>query len=143
FKREKLVDLKTTLIDRLQTKYGHDVTVSEPQKNTGNVNTWKLRMMTHPERREQHGQHSHIDICAIPSYQSRPQVLLNPYSVDMGTQGLLINAQTLEEIYIDKLVAFALRRGRNKNRDLWDLVWLKQQATKPAFELLTSKLRDH
>lgn len=143
FKREKLVDLKTTLVDRLQTKYGLDVTVSEPQKGTGNVNTWKLRMVTRPERKDQPAQRIHIDICAIPSHQSQPQVLLNPYSVDMGTQGLLINAQTLEEIYIDKLVAFALRRGRIKNRDLWDLAWLKQQATKPAFELLARKLHDH
>ena len=39
-------------------------------------------------------------------------------------QGMILNAQALEEIYADKILAFALRRGRVKNRDLWDLLWL-------------------
>lgn len=74
---------------------------------------------------------------------SQPRVLLNPYGVDMGTQGLILNAEALEEIYADKILAFALRRGRIKNRDLWDLLWLKQQRIEPALELIPAKLKDH
>lgn len=143
FNRESLAELKTVLTDRLQNKYGLSVDVSEPQKETGNVDTWKLRIQTRPERKDLPAQCINIDICAIPSYLSQPKVLLNPYGVDMGTQGLILNAQALEEIYADKILAFALRRGRIKNRDLWDLLWLKQQGIKLAFELLPSKLNDH
>lgn len=143
FNRESLAELKAVLMDRLQKKYGLQVDVSEPQKETGNVDTWKLRVQTRPEQRDLPAQRIHIDICAIPSYLSEPKILLNPYGVDMGTQGLILNAQALEEIYVDKILAFALRRGRIKNRDLWDLLWLKQQAIKPALELLTPKLHDH
>ena len=143
FNRESLAELKTVLTDRLQKKYGLSVEVSEPQKETGNVDTWKLRIQTRPERKDLPAQRINIDICAIPSYLSQPKVLLNPYGVDMGTQGLILNAQALEEIYADKILAFALRRGRIKNRDLWDLLWLKQQGIKPAFDLLLNKLRDH
>lgn len=143
FNRESLSKLKNVLTDRLQKKYGLSVEVSEPQKETGNVDTWKLRIQTRPERKDLPAQRINIDICAIPSYLSQPKVLLNPYGVDMGTQGLILNAQALEEIYADKILAFALRRGRIKNRDLWDLLWLKQQGIKPAFELLTNKLKDH
>ncbi len=143
FNRESLAELKTVLTDRLQKKYGLSVDVSEPQKETGNVDTWKLRIQNRPERKDLPAQRINIDICAIPSYLSQPKVLLNPYGVDMGTQGLILNAQALEEIYADKILAFALRRGRIKNRDLWDLLWLKQQGIKPAFELLLNKLRDH
>ena len=143
FNRESLAELKTVLTDRLQKKYGLSVEVSEPRKETGNVNTWKLRIQTRPERKDLPAQRINIDICAIPSYLSQPRVLLNPYGVDMGTQGLILNAQALEEIYADKILAFALRRGRIKNRDLWDLLWLKQQGIKPAFDLLLNKLRDH
>lgn len=32
-------------------------------------------------------------------------ILLNPYGVDMGTSGLIIQAQSQEEIYTDKLLA--------------------------------------
>lgn len=124
FNRESLAELKAVLMGRLQKKYGLQVDVSEPQKETGNVDTWKLRVQTRPEQRDLPAQRIHIDICAIPSYLSELKILLNPYGVDMGTQGLILNAQALEEIYVDKILAFALRRGRIKNRDLWDLLWL-------------------
>lgn len=143
FKRETLAELKNILTQRLQTKYGLSVEVSEPSKDTSNVDTWKLRVQTHPGRKDLPAQRINIDICAIPSYLKQPKTLLNPYGVDMGTQGLILNAQTLKEIYADKILAFALRRGRIKNRDLWDLLWLQQQAVKPAFELLANKLKDH
>ena len=143
FKRETLTELKTVLVDKLQKKYGLSVQVSEPRKETGSVDTWKLQIQTRPERKDLPAQRINIDICAIPSYQPQPRILLNPYGVDMGTQGLILMAQSLEEIYADKILAFALRRGRIKSRDLWDLLWLKQQAIKPAFELLANKLKDH
>jgi len=53
-------------------------------------------------------------------------MLRNIYQVDLGTSGLILQAQSREEILADKLVAFALRE-RIKNRDLWDIVWLVQQ----------------
>lgn len=143
FDRKSLTELKALLTDKLQLKYGLSVEVSEPQKETGNVDTWKLRIQTRPERKDLPAQRINIDICVIPSYQPQARILLNPYGVDMGTQGLILMAQSLEEIYVDKILAFALRRGRIKNRDLWDLLWLKQQGIKPAFELLENKLIDH
>lgn len=61
----------------------------------------------------------------------------------MGTSGLILNAQSSEETFADKLVAFALRTNRLKNRDLWDIAWLHQQRIKPALEVIISKLNDH
>ncbi|MEO4047305.1 nucleotidyl transferase AbiEii/AbiGii toxin family protein [Pseudomonas sp. CAU 1711] len=143
FRREDLAQLSTTLIDKLQSKYGLLVEVSEPSKETGNVDTWKLRIQTRPEAKHLPAQRINIDVCAIPTHRSRPQTLRNPYGVDMGTQGLILNAETLEEIYVDKILAFVLRRGRIKNRDLWDLLWLKQQGVQPELQLLPIKLDDH
>ncbi len=143
FARADLAQLKPVLTDRLETKYGLSVEVSEPRKEAGNVDTWKLKVQTRPGAIDLPAQRINIDVCAIPSYMSQPKVLLNPYGVDMGTQGLILNAQALEEIYADKVLAFALRRGRIKNRDLWDLLWLKQQGVKPALELIPAKLKDH
>lgn len=143
FKRADLAALKPVLTERLITKYGLNVSVSEPVKDIGNVDTWKLKVETRPGARDMPTQRINIDICALPSHMSQPRLLLNPYGADMGTQGLIVNAEALEEIYIDKLLAFGLRRGRIKNRDLWDLLWLEQQRVKPAFELLAVKLEDH
>lgn len=69
-------------------------------------------------------------------------MLLNPYGVDMGTNGLIIQAQSREEIYTDKLLAFALSPNRIKYRDLWDIVWLHQQGFKPKLELIPKKLSE-
>lgn len=143
FTRENLSNLGQVLVQNLQIKYGLQIQVSEPTREQGNVDTWKLKIQTRPERKDLPAQRINIDVCAIPSYEPRPMLLINPYGVDMGTSGLIIQAQSRAEIFTDKLVAFALRPNRIKHRDLWDMAWLHQQAIKPQFTLLASKLRDH
>ena len=102
----------------------------------------KIKIETRPQQRHLPTQRINIDICAIPSYEKQPMVLLNPYGVDMGTNGLVIQAQSREEIYADKLLTFALRPNRLKHRDLWDIVWLHQQGLQPRFGLIANKLQD-
>jgi predicted nucleotidyltransferase component of viral defense system len=143
FTREKLSAMAGTLVESMKAKYGLEVSVTEPVREDGNVDTWKLRVQTRPGRKDLPAQRINIDVCAIPSYQARPMMLLNPYGVEMGTSGLILQAQSREEIFADKLVAFALRPNRIKNRDLWDIAWLHQQQVQPALELLGDKLQDH
>ncbi|MFK5927452.1 MAG: nucleotidyl transferase AbiEii/AbiGii toxin family protein [Desulfuromusa sp.] len=143
FERESLANLGAVLVDRLQVKYNLPVQVSDPVKTEGNVDTWKIKVITRPEQKNLPSQRIHIDICAIPSYDRQPMVLRNHYGVEMGTSGLIIQAQSREEILADKMVAFALRRNRIKNRDLWDIGWLKQQNIILPLELIPKKLRDH
>ena len=143
FNRESLTELANVLITTLKTKYGLEVEVGEPVREEGNVDTWKLKVQTRPGRKDLPAQRINIDVCSIPSYQSRPMQLLNPYGVDMGTSGLILLAETREEIYADKIVEFALRPNRIKNRDLWDMVWLRQQGVTPQLDLIGKKLGDH
>jgi len=143
FDRESLIDLARVLVEQLKGKYGLEVQVSAPVRDIGNVDTWKLKVQTRPGRRDLPAQRINIDVCSIPSYMPQPVLLINLYGVDMGTSGLILQAQAREEIYVDKIVAFALRPNRIKNRDLWDLLWLRQQGVKPAMELLAKKLVDH
>lgn len=143
FSRDGLVAMAQALVRDLKDKYGLEVMVSEPSKELGNVDTWVLKVQTRPGQKDLPSQRINIDVCAIPSYEPKPMVLINPYGVDMGTSGLILQAQSREEIFTDKLVAFALRPNRIKNRDLWDIVWLHQQGVKPNLSLLPSKLNDH
>ena len=142
FSREMLVDLGRVLEERISRKYGLQIEVQAPTREVGNVATWKLRMITRPRQRHHPAQRINIDICAIPSHDPRPMMLRNPYGVDMGTSGLILQAESREEIFADKLVALALRPNRMKNRDLWDIVWLKQQAVTLPLALLSLKLQD-
>ena len=143
FTRDQLAAMSNVLVESLKAKYGLEINVTDPVRDEGNVDTWKLRVQTRPGRKDLSAQRINIDVCAIPSYQPRPMALLNPYGVEMGTSGLILNAQSREEIFADKLVAFALRPNRLKNRDLWDIAWLHQQKIKPALDLITGKLSDH
>jgi hypothetical protein len=70
-------------------------------------------------------------------------VTRNLYGVDLGTSGLILQAQSREEILADKVVALALRENRIKNRDLWDIGWLTQQGVELPLPLIPLKIHDH
>jgi len=143
FARESLADLGRVLEERLRVKYNLVMEVAEPVWEHGNTDTWKLRATTRPEQKNLPAQRVHIDICAIPSYDKRPMLLRNHYGVEMGTSGLIVQAQSCEEILADKLIALAFRPNRLKNRDLWDIGWLKQQNIRMPLSLIPKKVVDH
>ena len=143
FRRGDLAELATILTDRLQSRYGLPVRVSEPMRIGGNVSTWKLVIETRPGRKHLLAQRINIDICSIPSHDRRPMMLRTIYGVDLGTSGLILQAQSREEILADKVVALALRENRIKNRDLWDIAWLTQQGVELPLSLIPAKIRDH
>ena len=142
FSRDSLSTMAHILTENLNDKYGLHVIVSEPVKDIKNVDTWKIKIETRPQQKHLPAQRINIDICSITSYEKQPMMLLNPYGVDMGTNGLVLQAQSRVEIYTDKLLAFALRPNRIKYRDLWDIIWLHQQGIKPSFKLIPSKLQE-
>ena len=143
FQRKTLTELAGVLVERLHVKYELQVEVTEPIQEKTNVSTWKMKVITRPRQKNLPIQRIHIDICAISSYDPKPMVLRNHYGVEMGTSGLIIQAQSREEILADKMVALALRPNRLKNRDLWDIGWLKQQNVRLPFELMEKKIGDH
>ena len=143
FRREDLAGLAEVLTERLSTRYDLPVQVSEPKQTAGRVSTWKLRIETRPEQRHLPAQRIHLDICALPSYDVRPMTLRNLYEVDLGTSGLILRAESREEILADKLIALAFRENRLKNRDLWDIAWLTQRGVDLRVDLIPRKVRDH
>ncbi len=61
FTREMLARLAGVLVERLEARYGLRVTVDEPTKETLGVDTWKLSVITQPERKDLPAQRIHID----------------------------------------------------------------------------------
>ena len=70
FKRSDLTELARVLTERLKTRYGLPVSVSEPVKASGKVSTWKLTIETRPGQKHLAAQRIHLDICAIPSHDA-------------------------------------------------------------------------
>lgn len=143
FSREALTALGTAVTDTIERKYGFPVTVAPPVRESGVVDTWKIKIVTRPGARGLPAQHIHLDICAIPSYDAKPLLLRHAYGVDLGTGGLFVQAQSREEILADKLITLALRPNRVKQRDLWDIIWLVQQRVTLPLELVRPKIADH
>ena len=143
FRRSDLTELGKVLGETLGTRYGLKVNVSDPVREEGKVSTWKMSVETRPGRKDLPAQRIHLDICAIPSHDPRPMMLRTLYGVDMGTSGLILQAQSREEILADKMIALAFRESRIKNRDLWDIAWLRQQGVELPVHLIPLKIDDH
>ena len=60
----------------------------------------------------------------------------------MGTEGLVVQIQSREEILADKWAALALRPNRIMYRDLWDILWLNRRDVQMEPELVFQKLDD-
>lgn len=142
FTAEQLTELGQTVRDGVSKTYGLDVSVSPPQHEDGNVSSWKLLVITHPGSPHLPQQRIHIDICAVSSLERRPTVLRNPYGIDLGTSGLIIQAESRREILADKILALALRPNRIKHRDLWDIAWLKQQGENSDASMVWAKCQE-
>ncbi|GHV30406.1 hypothetical protein AGMMS4952_17410 [Spirochaetia bacterium] len=55
---------------------------------------------------------------------------------------MILNAESLQEIFADKIIAIGLRPNRVKNRDLWDIFWLSNHNIVRQPSLLEKKLAD-
>jgi len=142
FQAAQLGALGTRLENALMEKYGLHVEVSAPVREEGNTSTWKLRMQTRPASKHLPAQRIHIDVCALPSHRPLPSLLRNAYGVNMGTEGLIVQVQSREEILADKWVALAFRPNRIRYRDLWDILWLNRQDVRLETLLISQKLDD-
>ena len=142
FNKKDLADLPKILREAFLKKYNFKVEVSEPVKETGDTNTWKIKIITKQEQKHLPIQRINLDIVLLPSHNRQPVMTKNYYGIDNGISGLILFAESLEEILVDKIIAVAFRLNRVKNRDLWDIFWLYRQNIELNKELLKQKLSD-
>lgn len=143
FQKKDLTTFARELTEGLHERYNLSIRVSEPVRTGDKVSTWKLMIDTRPGQRHFPVQRIHVNICAIPSHDPRPMMLRSHYGIDFGTSGLILQAQSREEILADKMIALAFRDNRVKNRDLWDIAWLVQQGVILPAVLIPLKIADH
>lgn len=141
FKPSDFNGLEYDIQHYLSKKYEVEVFVNKPnQEKQGNTSSWKISIERESNRPDIPRQKMHIDVCAIPSFDIKKRPLINHYGIDVSTEGYLIPTQSLEEILADKFIALAYRSRRIKPRDLWDIVWIKQQGVKVDTGLAFKKL---
>jgi predicted nucleotidyltransferase component of viral defense system len=141
FKPTDFNGLEKDIQQYLSKKYEVEVFVNKPsQEKQGNTSSWKISIERESNRPDIPRQKMHIDVCAIPSFDVKKQPLINHYGIDVSTEGYLIPTQSLDEALADKFIALAYRSRRIKPRDLWDIVWIKQQGVKVNIALTFNKL---
>lgn len=140
FNPNKFNELATKLENHLQKKYNIKVKARTPQSSTLGTSTWKITLEKYPDRKDLPSQKMHIDICALPSFDIEHRPIMDHYHINSPMAGLPIAVQSMTEILADKMVAFAYRERRIKPRDIWDIVWLKQQGIEQHTDLITKKL---
>ena len=142
FNKEELSLLPDLLKKSLLKKYGFKTEISEPKEESTNTNTWKIKILTRPEQKNLPAQRINLDIVLLPSYKKQIMMLKNYYGLTENINGLILQAESLEEILVDKIIALANRPNRVKNRDLWDIFWLSRQNINLDKDLLLKKLND-
>jgi predicted nucleotidyltransferase component of viral defense system len=141
FKPSDFDGLETEIQEYIQKKYETEVWVNKPSKDKqGDTVSWKVSIITEPNRPDLPRQKMHIDVCSIPSFDVEKRPLLNHYNIVVPTEGLLIPVQSLKEALADKLIALAYRERRIKPRDVWDIVWIKQRGIEISTLLVEKKL---
>ncbi|WP_159567281.1 nucleotidyl transferase AbiEii/AbiGii toxin family protein [Budvicia diplopodorum] len=146
-----LAEMKECIERYLGDRYGLEVTVKEPKELRNepeyaevSVDKWQISVTTAPERRDIPRQRIKIEVVNVPAYTRAVRQLVRNYSVlPDGYSDTLINVETLEEVMADKLVAFPASTKYIRYRDMWDLVWLKQQGAKMNAQLVSKKLADY
>lgn len=140
-KDRDLLPLSKALSSGLTLKYGVAVTVIDPKPGkVGNVDTWKVKIITSPDQKGMPEQKINIDVALTSSQTRLAHTLLNHYSIDLGTDSVIVQCQSEEEILADKLVAF-VGRDKIKSRDLWDTAMLQQRCDiAKAWSYVGSKL---
>ncbi len=133
--------LEIDIQEYLQKKYETQVWVNKPQADKqGNTSSWNISIEKAANRPDLPRQKMHIDVCAIPSFDTQNRPLINHYNVVVPTEGLLVPVQSLEETLADKFIALAYRARRIKPRDIWDIVWIKQRGIDVSTALIDQKL---
>ncbi|WP_110648249.1 nucleotidyl transferase AbiEii/AbiGii toxin family protein [Salinicola peritrichatus] len=151
FTRQDVSRIKTCIEDYVSRRYRPEVTVKQPKTLREDpryaevkVDKWQIAVTTAPARRDLAKQKIKLEIANIPAYtrQANGLQLHYPFLPD-GYTDLLILTETLDEIMADKLVSLVNTQRYVRNRDIWDLQWLKQQGAQPDVELVRKKLSDY
>jgi len=143
FKTKDLKGIRDSIKTAIWKKYNLKTDVLDPvEEAEGNTRTWKIKVITEPFRPDLPQQRINIDVCLLPSHDRRPVMLKNYYGLEAGTSGLIIMAESMDEILADKIIALAFRPNRVKNRDIWDIYQLKIRNIALSVKLLKQKLKD-
>lgn len=151
FSSQKANQIKACIEKHIGRRYGLEVRVKEPNELRNdpqyagvNVNKWQVSVVTAPQRGDVPLQRTKIEIANIPAWTREPRALQINYDfLPDGYGDILIMTETLNEVMADKLVSLVNTERYVRNRDIWDLRWLKQKNAEIDMALVKNKVTDY
>lgn len=146
-----LLNMKECLEDYIGKRYGLKIFVKEPKElalepqNKGiQVSKWQIRIITHPERRDIPSQMIKVEVANITAYTNISKNLITNYDfLPDGYSNTLVLVESLEEIFVDKIIAFISCETYIRHRDIWDIYWLIKKNIPVNIELVKNKISDY
>jgi predicted nucleotidyltransferase component of viral defense system len=150
FDSSRMREIKKCIEDHIGKKYGLNVDVKEPKdmalsEEYGGVKVskWQISVETAPARPDMARQRIKLEVANIPSYTCELVPLILNYEFMRGTGTVMVNAESLDEIMADKLIAFPSSVKHIRHRDIWDLAWLTQQGASINIDFIEKKVGDY
>jgi predicted nucleotidyltransferase component of viral defense system len=150
FSTSQVLNLSDCIQDYIGNRYGLLVTVKEPKETAldpdyenVNVSKWQISIETAPQRKDIPRQKIKVEIANIPAYTKELVILKDNYPFLAGRGELLVNAESINEIMADKLIAFVASVKNIRYRDIWDLAWLMRQGAHVDIGLVNNKINDY
>ncbi len=151
FDRRQLEPLKDCIERYIGRRYGLEVSVQEPtdlkheRENDGlKIEKWQISVTTDQGKRHIPRQRIKIEVANIDAYSKEARAIRLHYEfLPEGYGDTLVLAETLDEVMADKLVSLVNTTGYVRNRDIWDLHWLKRQGIDIRIDWVRQKIRDY
>lgn len=160
FTADSMEKIKTCLEKRIGKRFGLTVVVNaKPGKVDAaqhvRVDRWWIAIETTPENPAMPRQKTKLEIANIPAYTRELVQIKANYEVLDGMPTVLVNAESLDEIMADKILAFPTslldKQGRKvgadsakiRHRDIWDLAWLVGRGAKLMPPFVIDKINDY
>jgi predicted nucleotidyltransferase component of viral defense system len=151
FTRQQIEPIKDCIEHYIGQRYGLKVTVKEPKELKDEreyadlkIEKWQIAVITSPRRKEIPQQRIKVEVANVDAYSREPRALQLNYSfLPEGYGDTLVLTETLDEVMADKLVSLVNTTGYVRNRDIWDLRWLKQQGAELRVDWVVNKVRDY
>ena len=151
FTRQRLEPLKDCIESYIGRRYDLEVSVRDPsdlkheRENDGlKIEKWQLSVTTDQGKRHIPRQRIKIEVANIDAYSREIRAVRLHYDfLPEGYGDTLVLAESLDEIMADKLVSLLNTTGYVRNRDIWDLHWLKRQGIDIRTDWVLQKIRDY
>ncbi|HAT30685.1 MAG TPA: nucleotidyl transferase AbiEii/AbiGii toxin family protein [Janthinobacterium sp.] len=162
FSAESMQKIKDCVEKRIGERFGLKVVVNNKPAKVGEagiehvrVDKWWISIETSPENPAMPRQKTKLEIANIPAHTRELVPLKANYDVLGGMPMVMVNAESLDEIMADKVLAFPTSLFDNKGqpvgrgsakiryRDIWDLAWMATRGAKLVPDLVVAKIKDY